>query len=201
MNNNNNNYLLSLCDNCGCARYPFCNINGAICNKCTHHHHLPNIQKTKKGGGIYREIKVAENGDCLFECIMTAFRGLISIEELRNIVASKQTRETFRAYKQLQNEEFPYMKGLTKLSDFKAFVRKRGKYFGPKQCYWGDENALTILADSLKICFAIYGDSDNKLIKKQQIGLATNPIIMLHHMEDHYTLVIGPPQEIDCKIT
>lgn len=203
--------LIQLCDNCGCARYPFCNINGGICPDCMqnrHNHKNPDPEcpgrfldtETPKNNDSefrqessnieFREIPAESNGDCLFSCVVQAFNNTFSIEELRDAVARKQTTETFRAYKQLQKTEFPYMKPMSRLADFRGYIRKRGMYFGATNCYWGDENALETFSQNLRTRFAIYKKRKQNPHKLQQvIGLNDNPFIMLLHTRDHYTLI------------
>ena len=198
--------LLTLCDNCGCARYPCCNINGALCPDCmldcrTHRDSSPLITFSPDVKTKFVEVPVEMNGDCLFSCVVRAFNNVISIEELRDAVARKQTSETFRAYKQLQKTEFPYMKPLSSLIEFQAFIRKRGHYFGAHQCYWGDENALEILSDNLKVRFAIYQPSEDdktQCLRQFVVGHHNDDdipyFIMLLHTEEHYTLLKWKPQ-------
>jgi hypothetical protein len=145
-------------------------------------------------GLLFREIPVESNGDCLFSCVVRAFGNSMSIEELRDAVARKQTNDTFQAYKQLQETEFPYMKSMSRSADFRGFIRKRGMYFGASHCYWGDENALGIIAENLRVQFAIYRKSSKRKITKkaylrQVIGSSCCRTILLLHSGNHYTLI------------
>lgn len=190
--------LLNMCNDCGCVRYPFCNVNGKACSICKHQYLFEQAEEIKETVN-FKTLNIKANGDCLFECISRAFNQCFSIEELRDSVAREQTEETLSTYKALEDLYFPYMKYIHNLSDFKSYIRKRGMYFGWNKCYMGDENALRIIANNLGIRIAVYNNdyddvADEELYElKHIIGTADDALvyIMLLYIEQkiHYRII------------
>ena len=219
---------LKRCYNCDCDRYPYCSINGKICEGCMDINALKHrIAKENDYGNFsdqlepdevnvvymlegddpkFNLIRSAGDGDCLFSSISKALSESVSINELRHLVATKQTEGSYKAYKDLENiteyfehkgkrkiyKPFGYMKNVKSLEEFKAFITKSGSLHGSGGCYWGDENALRIISDAWLVTLVIINDTGNiKQMVNPQIDCDYNKryIMLLLWNNMHYDLI------------
>ncbi len=209
---------LEKCCYCDSNNYPLPVINGSLCSKCTNLHTLNPRMADKDRFGLYlnEEINIPDplinnticeneksqfkimhmdpDGDCLFRAICRTFNNNISIEDLRLLVAKNQTEDIFRAYKALEEQEYPFMKSIDSLAEFKAYITKSGRFHGCYDCYWGDENALLIIANNLRLSFIIFNSEGEIRQKIFPTDLGSTKYILLLYTETpktlHYDLIV-----------
>ena len=171
---------LYACRECDCERYPWCVNLGGLCKECvdlnTYTHKLPlrsnpvkyanpsdclsNIKQPKMTDINIKIIKTKIDGDCLYSAISLAFDGLITIEDLRYLVAINQTEDTFKTYKELATymPEYRVLSSANSIRDFRVLIKKSGEDVGVENCIWGDENALQIISTFLRLGIKIFNE-------------------------------------------
>lgn len=167
------------CKECDCESYPWCTFMGGLCRECidlnTYVHKRPLRNKPgeysiDRKSSVSREPKVEYmylkmintplDGDCLYKAISMAFNDKITVEQLRYLVATHQTNNTFETYKELATfmPEYRPITGAHCLRDFRILIKKTGEDIGVGNCFWGDENALQIISTFLRLGIAIFNE-------------------------------------------
>lgn len=192
--------LLKNCYKCDCEHYPYCHILGNICNECFDTDHLTHKTPMPKAPGEFRHIRhrptkcgtkdvskdvskdvdvkcsfrvidTDPSGDCLYQAISLALDGKISIQDLRNLVASRQTEDSFAVYKMLADEEesgeFSVIEHANSLEEFRTIIKRCGSDYGSNNCLWGDENSLYHISNELQLIFVIFS-TKGKFLQKIQ---------------------------------
>lgn len=168
------------CKECECASFPWCSKFGSLCKECVDLSSYIHKRPLRNNPGRYaidpesshsipndnidypyiQVLKTSPNGDCLYKSISIAFDGLITVEDLRHLVARYQTQTTFDMYKELSKfmPEFRPIKGTSCLRDFRILIKKTGGDIGIGNCVWGDENSLQIISTSLRLGIMIFNE-------------------------------------------
>lgn len=184
------------CKDCDCECYPLCTYMGGLCTTCmdlnTYTHKLalrsdpgeygipPNVE-------IYdpeitfphiKIIKTDLDGDCLYSAISKAFKGKITVNDLRYLVAKHQDDVTFATYRELSSfmPEYRLIRPLESLRDFRILVKRSGQDVGVNNCVWGDENALQIISTFMRLGIKVFNEKGDYIqqIMPEETRVYTN---------------------------
>ena len=207
------------CYMCDCQTFPYCSIDGFVCNECfdvknyihytkdkepgvfKKNNNVNQVSSLEKNSIIYpyiQDIITIGNGDCLYECVSHAFCDKISIEDFRNLVAQNQTKDTYEMYKVLSksNSEYKCIKKVKTFRQFKNVIQRCGwDINGYKNVMWGDENAINIISGEWNIIFVIFNEKGIQLQSIDNTENAVNPKYILLRLDsskkgnEHYDLI------------
>lgn len=169
------------CKECDCESYPWCTFMGGLCRECvdlTSYTHklalrskpgkysvdnLRNRERAQEPEIVHPYLKLINtplDGDCLYKAISLAFNSKLTVEQLRYLVATHQSNNTFDIYKELASfmPEYRPIRAAHSLRDFRILIKKTGEDVGVNNCLWGDENALQIISTFLRLGIAIFNE-------------------------------------------
>lgn len=168
------------CKDCDCEQYPWCSYLGGLCRECVDLNSYTHKRPLRSKPGQYgidkneiakneitsikypriRVIKTEKDGDCLYSAISLAFNGKLSVKDLRYLVATHQSEDTFHTYRELSTfmPEYRPIRATQSLRDFRVLIKRTGEDVGPTNCLWGDENALQIISTFLRLGIKIFNE-------------------------------------------
>jgi len=107
---------------------------------------------------------IEASGDCFYHAMEAAlseydgWRPLYAVEQLRQLVATSMTEETFQLYALLhaqKAEGFGFMDGVTSLEELRQRVQLRGQKVGAHRCVWADGFAMETIAQFFSLLLLI----------------------------------------------
>lgn len=189
---------LRKCYMCNCETYPYCSIIGKICKNCMKD--LQHKKQNNENNGYFDDIKLIKknirksnkkriikrtnpDGDCLYQSMTIIFNNKITVNDIRKMVADKQTKDHYDHYKSLEmTKDFEFMRNIDTFIQFKQYIKKEGRIYGSDKCFWGDENILNILSEEYRLNINIF-DKNCKLLNN--IGNYDKSVYLLYN-EEHY---------------
>jgi hypothetical protein len=204
------------CYKCNCESSPYCTIGGELCLECFDYEHFQHRKPRSKFPGTFLKycrggecetctrtrtynpsngkmnfyvVRSPPDGDCMYTCISNALNQKISVQNLRRLVSSKQTKETYENYMDLYdmtmatvNEdgsvndegarelpEFCTLEHIKSFDQFRHYIQLCGSEVGTGECMWGDENALQICSNEYGITFVIFNEKGSIIQKVSPI--------------------------------